>query len=398
MRSLRALVLLLAASTAPLLAQDVVGSELVVNQTRAGRQMGPDVGIAADGSFVAVWWDEAAGRVLARRYAANGKPRGGELRVSRLGDGQQTAAAVGVRPDGSFVVAWNRLPGNAKPVEVYLSSFDANGGRVGEPRLVGYASRITAQEPAAVTILPDGGYFVAFPREDGFTYWADGDYPSRDLYGRRFTRTGNLVGGRVTLNADPYGDQRHPECDVSQGRELVCVWESQLGEGYFGETMFRRFDLNGLPIGDELQVNEEETEGVAQIYPTLAIHQDGTVLVAWLDRGYGDNIQARALDAAGQFLAPSFTLFTSPDSYYPVPKAAATSEGFAVFWATRADLLLRRLSAAGQAVGGARIVNRRRDGSPGYPAVAFGPGGGVVSWPHFTPGFHDADILVRQLR
>ena len=401
MRSLTASLPLLAALTVPLIAQEPVGSELVANQTRAGRRMAPDVGVAADGSFVAVWTDDTAGRdtvgrVWARRYGANGRPRGGEFRVSRLGDGQQSLAAVGVRPDGSFVVAWHRVQGGAKPVEVYASRFDANGQRVGEPILAGFAGRSSAYEPPAVAILPDGGFFVAFSREDGLTYWADGYYPSRDLYGRRFTRDGILVGGRVTLNADPYGDQRHPECDVSRGRELVCTWESQLGEGWFGEIMFRRFDLNGLPLGDELQVNEEETEHLSQIYPTLAIHEDGTVLVAWLD--FFAQIQGRMLDETGRFLAPSFTLAPAAEPIYGPPAAAAANDGFAVFWTVRTQLLLRRVSAAGQLAGGARIVNRRRDGSPWGPAVAFGPGGGALSWAHSTQGFHGVDILVRPLR
>jgi hypothetical protein len=397
MRPLIAVLSLLAASAVPLDAQQPVGSELVVNQTRAGRQTTPDVGVAADGSFVVVWRDETAGRVWARRYGANGKPRGGELRVSRLGDGQQSFAAVGVRPDGSFVVAWNRVPGGGKPVEVRASRFDAGGRPVGEPILVGFASRASVDEPAAVAILPDGGFFVAFTREDGFTYWADGDYPSRDLYGRRYTRDGILVGGRVTLNADPFGDQRSPECEVSPGRELVCVWESQLGEGWFGEIMVRRFDLDGVPLGDELQVNEVETQGSPQRYPTLAIHGDGTILVAWLDSGLGEVIEGRVLDATGRFLAASIALGTTEPAFGQ-PAATATSEGFGVFWATRTQLLLRRVDVSGQPAGGARIVNRRRDGSPWRPAVAFGPGGGALTWAHFAQSFLDADILVRPLR
>jgi hypothetical protein len=345
-----------------------------------------------------VWRDEAAGRVWARRYGANGKPRGGELRVSRLGDGQQSAAAVGVRPDGSFVVAWNRVPGGDKPVEVYASRFDANGKPVGEPSLVGFAGRAVTAERAAVTILPDGGFFITFSREDGFTYWADGYYPSRDLYGRRYTRDGILLGGRVTVNAEPYGDQRNPECAVNQGRELACTWETQLGEGWFGEVMFRRFDLNGQPLGYELQVNEEETYYWAQRYPTLAIRGDGTVLVAWLDSGLGEQVTARVLDATGQFLGPSFAIGASEPAFGE-PAAAGTDEGFAVFWTNRTDVFLRRVSAAGQLVGSPRIVNRRREGSPGQqPAVAFGPGGGAVCWAHFTQGFREADVLVRPLR
>lgn len=395
MKYLLALALVL--SNAPLAAQSPIGREVSVNQTRAGRQMLPDVGTAADGSFVVVWEDEARGRVWARRYGANGKPRGGELRVSRLGDRQQYAPAVAVRPDGSFVVVWNRVPDGGKRVEVYASRFTAAGQAIGQPRLVAYAGEASAEEPAAVTILPDGGFFVAWSLEDGFTYWEDGYYPSRDLYGRRFTSDGILVGGRVTLNADPSGDQRHPECAVNRGTELVCTWTSQLGEGAFGEIMFRRFDLSGLPLGDELQVNDEESTIWAQRYPSLAVHENGTVLVAWLDVGAADQVLGRMLDAAGQFLAPSIS-FGTTESGFGAPAAAAMEEGFAVVWSTRTELLLRRLRVGGTFAGGAKGINLRRDGSPEQPALSFGPGGGVVAWAFFTQGFHDADIAARRLR
>ncbi|HWM93033.1 MAG TPA: hypothetical protein VN493_19875 [Thermoanaerobaculia bacterium] len=389
---------LLVTLTAPLAAQSPIGRELSVNQTLAGRQMTPDVGVATDGSFVVVWADETAGRVWVRRYGANGKPRGGEFRVSRLGDRQQSTPAVAVRPDGSFVVVWNRVRGGGKPVEVYASRFTVDGRAVGQPRLVGFAAQRSADEPAAVAILPDGGFFVAWALEDGFTYWEDGDFPSRDLHGRRFTRDGVLVGGRVTLNSDPsLADERHPKCAVSQGRELVCTWTAQMGEGYFGEILFRRFDLNGLPLADELQVNEEETTGWPQRYPSLAVREDGAVLVAWLDSGASEQILGRVLDASGGFLGPSFSLATT-EAGFGEPEAAATAEGFAVVWTTRTELLLRRVSAAGAVTSGARRVNLRRDANPGHPAIAFGPGGGAVAWAAFTQGFHDGDIVARRLR
>lgn len=382
----------------PTVAQNPVGPEAVVNQTRIGRQMTPDVGVAADGSFVVVWADESAGRVWARRYGANGKPRGGEFRVSRLGDLEQSAPAVAVRPDGSFVVVWNRVRNGGKTVEVYASRFNANGLRVGDPRLVAFAGKWSADEPAAVVVLPDGGFFVAWTLEDGGTFWEDGDVPSRDLYGRRFTRDGVLVGGRVTLNADSFGDQRHPRCAVSQGKELLCTWTSELGEGWFGEIMFRRFDLNGLPLGNELQVNEEETSGWAQYYSSLAVRVDGTILIVWLDSGSKLKIFGRLLDASDQFVGASFPVATT-EPVYTEPQAAAAGQGFAVVWTNHAQqLVLRRLSTAGAPVGGDRVINQRRDAVPGQPAVSFGPSGGAVVWGSFTEGFHEADIAVRRLR
>lgn len=381
-------------------AQTPVGREIVVNQTRAGLQWSPDAGVAADGSFVVVWEDEDEGRVWARRYGANGKPRGGEIRVSRLGDRRQRAPAVAVRPDGSFVVVWNRVPASGNP-EVYASRFDTQGRPVGQPRLVAFAARASDRDPASVVILPDGGFFVAWALDDGGVVHGN---PSRDVHGRRFTRDGVLVGGRVTLNGDSFGDQSDPECAAERGEGLVCVWTSDLGEGSFGEIMVRRFDFDGQPRGNDRQVNEEETAFAMQLNPSLAVRDDGTVLVVWedfvADPGPGESdawgVLGRVLEPEDLFLRPSFRLHTAIAGIQSSPQAAATDEGFVVVWAGR-EVLLRTLRADGVFTSAERVINLKRDGFQGQPAVAYGMGGGAVAWVS-GPTLQVADIAARRLR
>jgi hypothetical protein len=388
------LIVLTVLSAAPLAAQAPVGPEISVNQNPDDGPSSPDVGMAADGSFVIVWEGEHQGRIRLRRYRASGKPNGGELRVSRLGDRQQAAPAVAVRPDGSFVVVWNRIAAGGKRVEVYASLFTAGAQAIGKPRLVGFAGRASAGEPAAVTVLPDGGFFVAWTLEDG-------EPPSRDLYGRRFTRAGVPVGGRVTLNADPLGDQRHPECAVSQGRELVCTWTSHLEEGG-SEIRFRRFDLKGLPLGDEVRVDEEDTAGHPQRYSSLGVREDGTVLVTWVDSGSAERVLGRVLDASGGLAGPAVVLGVTNQIGGGPPRAAATGGGFAVVWCTLVtaggDLLLSEVSADGVVTGAARVIDQRPESYPVLPAIAFGPGGGAVVWSSLELVIRGSSIVARRLR
>lgn len=379
------LFVLLALAAAPLASQVPVGREIAVNPSGAGRHVWPDVGVAADGSFVVVWGAQGPDNVWVRRFRADGEPRGSGFRVSRLGSGHQAAPAVAVRPDGSFVVVWNRIAAPGKRGEVYASRFTAGGQAIGEPRFVGYANG-----PAAVTLLPGGGFFVAWTLEDG-------EPPSRDLYGRRFNRNGVPAGGRVMLNADPDGDQRHPTCAVSRGAEIVCTWTSDLGEGSFGETLFRRFDLGGRPLGDELQVNEPETTGDPQSHPSLAVHADGTVLVTWLDGTAGGRVHARLLDAADRFLGPAFLVGETP-TIFGGPRAAATDAGFAVVWPVGSAVLLREVSADGAVAGAERQVNQRFDGTLVNAAIAFGPGGGAAAWVSHGALILDVSLRARRLR
>jgi hypothetical protein len=335
-----------------------------------------------------VWQAQGRGsHVWVRLYRADGEPRGRGLRVSRLGIGHQAAPAVAVRPDGSFVVVWNRIAARGKRVEVYASRFTAGGQAIGEPRFVGYS----AGETAAVTLLPGGGFFVAWTLEDG-------EPPSRDLYGRRFTRNGVPAGGRVTLNEDPAGDQRHPECAVSRGAELVCAWTSDLGEGSSGETKLRRFGLDGRPLGDELQVNEPDTAGHAQRRPpSLAVHADGTVLIAWFEVTDTGRVHARLLDAEDRFLGPALLVGEAPPLLGDA-RAAATDAGFAVVWTVGNAVLLRGVGADGAVAGAEREVNEHFDGTLVGAAIAFGPAGGAVVWTSHGALIRDVSIRARRLR
>jgi len=415
-RRLFAFLLLLAA---PLAAQDPVGPEVIANQARAGAQFASDIGFAADGSFVVAWastTDLTHYDVWVRRFAPNGRPRGGEIRVSRLGRGNQGFPAIAVHPDGSFVVAWNRTwSGTANPdrqPEVYASRFDANGRPLGQPRLVGYAGRSTDLDPSTVVALPDGGFFVAWSLEDGGVY-QEGDIPARDIYGRRFTRDGVLVGGRVTLNADPAGDQDRPDCVLDRGG-IACTWTNDLGEGSFGEIAFRRFDLSGLPAGNEVQVNPEETSFSMQYSSSLAVDGNGTAFVVWNDPHFdpftdphqNDSLAVlgRLLSSADQFITPQLRVHTTTPGMQYGGSPAATPEGFAVVWTSTAgedgsgsSVLLRTLAADGTFTSGERIVNQRRAGDQGGAVLAFGPQGGAVAYGTSPQDLRSWDVAVRRL-
>jgi len=423
MRSIPAFLLLLAVWTVPLAAQVPLGNEVRVNQSRAGSQAGPDLGFAADGSFVVVWastQDLIHYDVWARRFGPNGRPRGGELRVSRLGKGNQGFPAVAVHPDGSFVVVWTRTFSRTsnpdRQPELYASRFDANGQPQGKPRLVAFGGKASDLDRSSVVALPDDGFFVAWSLEDGGVF-QEGDIPSRDIYGRRFTHEGVLVGGRVTLNADSAGDQSLPKCVLDRGEGLACTWTNDIGEGSFGEIAFRRFDLDGVPLGDEVQVNLEETAGTIQNASTLAVNDDGVALVVWHDPFFdpildpqrpeldGTAVAGRLLSSTDQFITSVFRVHTTTRGMQSSPSTAASSAGFAIAWSSTAgedgsggSILLRTLTADGTFTSGERIVNQKRAGDQGNPALALGPQGGAVAYGTSPGDFRSWDVVVRRLR
>lgn len=90
------------------------GEEVLVNITTAGDQgrrfgAGERVAMASDGSIAVVW--DGLGQtddegVFLRRYAADGTPLGGEVRVNTGTEGRQTGESVAMDADGDVLVSW----------------------------------------------------------------------------------------------------------------------------------------------------------------------------------------------------------------------------------------------------------------------------------------------------
>ena len=86
------------------------GNEFAVNTTTANDQQLPAVAGSAGGGFAVAWQsygqDGPAQGIIARRFASNGSPLGAEVVVNEWTSGDQVSPDVGQAADGSFVVAW----------------------------------------------------------------------------------------------------------------------------------------------------------------------------------------------------------------------------------------------------------------------------------------------------
>jgi hypothetical protein len=87
------------------------------------------------------------------------------------------------------------------------------------------------------------------------------------------------------------------------------------------------------------------------------------------------------------------------------PSPAASPAGFVIAWASTAgedgsggSILMRTLTADGAFTSGERIVNQKRAGDQGNPALALGPQGGAVAFGTSPDDFRSWDVVVRRLR
>lgn len=172
------------------------------------------------------------------------------------------------------------------------------------------------------------------------------------------------------------------------GGGFVTVWQRYAGACEIAyEIAGRLLTAVGEPSGVEFHV--ESTPSIGQAVPRLAAAVDGGFLVVWESRpsGHERDVLARAFDAEGRPIGPTFLVDPESDEQQGDPDLAATGDGgYVVVWscgpsdrAGRA-LRIRRFDAGGRALSGP-IEILPAGGRGSWPALARGAGGGfVVAW------------------
>ncbi len=142
-----------------------VGSEFRVNGYIIGNQYAASVAMAEDGRFLIAWHsdgqDGSSGGIFAQHYDAGGNPLGAEFRVNTHTEGSQWLPSVAMAADGRFVVAWHSEGQDGSRWGVFAQRFDEMGDPVGpEFRVNSYVH--FEQNGPAVGIGPDGRFVVAW--------------------------------------------------------------------------------------------------------------------------------------------------------------------------------------------------------------------------------------------
>jgi hypothetical protein len=195
------------------------GAEFRVN-TGTGLHVDADVAVTPGGGFVAAWTARDAvvpGQVvLARRFAPDGAPLGGEFVVEPSTAGPPGSPVVAADAAGAFVVAWSGSDGSFRSIQA--RRYDAAGSPRGAPFRV---NTDTAGTPLAPTLAgtPDGGFTV---------FW---DEVPTEVRGRRYGRSGLPRGPVFQANSYATGVQFQSHVASDASGNLVATWTSEFQDG-----------------------------------------------------------------------------------------------------------------------------------------------------------------------
>lgn len=233
---------------------DESSTAFIVNTTTDGDQRTPDIACNSDGTFVVVWnsedpdspadQDGSHHGVFFQRFDSDGERSGDETQANTTTDGRQWGASVATRSDSAFLIAW--------------------------------ASGCTE------TDLTTGCELLGASQ--------DGSYAG--VYGRLFDDEGAALSAEQRFNSTTDGQQGLPHLQLAArpGDSFVAVFNgARDGVGGCGdenpclELFGRLIDASGSPTGSDFLINE--TEDGSQLAPSVAVADDGTILVFWESDG-----------------------------------------------------------------------------------------------------------------
>jgi hypothetical protein len=256
-----------------------LGADFPLNTYTTGYQYAPRVGLAADGRFVAVWMsqglDGSDDGIVVRRFDASGNPIGAEFVVNTYTTGGQQNPDISMAADGSFVAVWqdssNAYDGDG--AAVVGQRFDASGNPLGGNFQVNSYTTANQTNPS-VSLSPAGGFVVSWESrlQDG-----SGDA----TVARRFGAAGNALGNDFVVNTYTTDDQYRNQVSHDASGNFVVTWTSE-GQDDGGNSkgcFAQRFSASGARRGGEFRVNTHTTD--AQMRPSVASDAVGNFVVAW---------------------------------------------------------------------------------------------------------------------
>lgn len=348
----------------------------------------PSLTQLADGATLAVWSrrnDGSGTGVLAQRFAADGTPIGGHFAFSTTATGNQLRPSVAALADGGFVISWES--DHSGEWNIRQQRYNAAFQKVGGEQLVNtYVS--SNQNYSATIALADGGWLVSWGSngQDGSSW---------GIYQQRYSAAGAKVGGEQRINTYASGTQDQPRVATLNDGGWLVTWRSDGQDGSYSGVYQQRYDINGVAVGGETQVNQNASD--AQQQSRVAALADGGWVVSWQSSGQdmsGNGVYARVFNADGSPRTDEFRLSQSVESNQNLPSVAALDDGgFVAVWSQGKPVassafgvvavLGRRFDADGVAIGNEFTINQSV-GNTHMASVFSVDGGFQVMWQNWN--------------
>ncbi len=321
---------------------------------------------------------------------------GGEFQVNTHTTWDQADPDVAVDANCGFVVVWRSYGQDGSSNGIFGQRFDPNHSPFGVEFQVN--SNITGNqtEPAVATDAATG--FIVTWRGPGIT-----DPNRDDVFARWFDPNGIPVTDELIINNDTISGHICPAVAMGRSGGSIIVWESvDFPEEGDRTVCGRLFDDTGMMLGDEFIIGGEMSDCR---YPDVAMDPNGNFVVVWMTDKSTNSIMAQLFNDDGSAKTEPFEVNTIAFNSVTQPSVAMDETGcFIVTWdgdpnlASMDDIHARMFDPNGTALCEQFIVNTTVKQAQQNPQVAMnGPGEFVIVWEsRIDPNVNERDIFCQR--
>ena len=253
----------------------------------------PSIAMNGNGDFVICWegsqynWDSnlSESDIYAQRYRYDGTPQGSNFTVNSPDGRECYSPDIGMKEDGSFVIAWTDYRDNSSTSNIYARRFDSNGVALITDFLVNLdPCSDMSHSSAAVAVQEDGKFMICY------AIWS-GEYP---VYAHLYNGDGiSLIDYIEVPEFGAYSKNYAPAVCATSNGGFSIVWHSNQSGTY--DIWGRNFDSAGTALGASTRINDVSGD---QESPSLALDGRGAGILVWQDNRNSN------LDIYGTALGP----------------------------------------------------------------------------------------------
>jgi len=229
--------------------------------------------------------------------------------------------------NGRSVVVWLDERYGYGEMVIFGQQLGENGTLLGSNFMIADDGSTIQTEPALAA--NENGDFVIV--------WEGDRNRSYDIYGQRYQKNGERVGGNFKINTLSAADEvshRKPAVAMDRAGNFMVVWQNYQNGDWHILGQFYNFD--GSVLTQNFKVNDDTTEANNHFDPAITFDQQGNFLVVWQDARDGYvHIYGQYYNREGLAVGPNFRITNSESISFSAAIAADAAGNLIMTWSDR---------------------------------------------------------------
>jgi len=267
----------------------------------------PAIAIDSHNHFIITWEDPRIG--IDNVFARIFDSSGSPLTNDFRVDQDRIASdpSIAVDRQDHVIITWEKTIGQVfEHDDIFARIFDSTGAPLTNEFRVDQDSGTNEAGEPVIATDSNSNVIIA---------WTDSRNGSGDIFIRRFDNNGVPLGNELRIDQDTgFNNAESPAIVTGSNDNFVITWVDD--RNGHTDIFARIFNNNGVPLSDAFRVNQftNFSPGEAAEDPAIAIDSQNHIIITWEDtRIAEDSVFARIFDQTGNPLTSDFRVDQDPD-------------------------------------------------------------------------------------